>query len=417
MKLLYLLILAGIAVAMLVYIGLQIDPGFVRISVGHWIVDTNLFVLAIANILLVCSILLVLSLIKHLLFSHRYFRRWLNESSQSKATRNTNAGLLAFLEGNWGEAAKLLKRSATKSATPIVNYLAAAHAENEQGNNREAERLLQKAYENTDDSDFAVGIAKAQMELDQNQLESCLATLVRLKQQKPHHPFVLKLLRSVYIKLEDWQQLIQLVPELKRLPNADKAKLTELEEQAWRALFTNKADELQRSQQYQRAAEDLADLWKQLPESIRFDASVILNYAEQLIRLKNENEAEALIRTVLNKHWNDALVEKYGRIKGVDPAEQLISAETWLKSRPNNPGLLLTLGRLSLQNELWGKALEYFEASNALQSNRECLGELCRLEQHLGRGKGEAGPSTNLTRLIQTLALPDLPLPKINSRP
>lgn len=416
MKRIYQLIIAGIFIAILLYIALQIDPGFVRISVGHWVIDTNLFVLAIANIAVVCVVLLGMSLLKHILLSHHYLRSWLSHAKQNRATRKTNDGLLAFLEGNWSDAAKMLKRSAKQSATPIVNYLAAAHAENEQGNNREAERLLQKAYEKTDDSDFAVGIAKAQMELDQNQLESCLATLVRLKQQKPHHPFVLKLLRSVYIKLEDWRQLIQLLPELKKLPNADKAKLTELEEQAWRALFTHKADELQRNQQYQRAAEELADLWKQLPENIRFDASVILNYAEQLKRLKNENEAEALLRTVLNKNWHDALIEKYGEIKGSDPAEQLLCAEAWLKSRPNNPSLLLTLGRLSLQNELWGKALEYFEACNALQSSRECLGELCRLEQQLGRNQ-DAAPSPNLDRLLQTLALPDLPLPKNNTRP
>ena len=408
MKRLFELFILGLLISVALYLALQHDPGYVRISFGNWIVESNLYVFATVNVLLVVVTYWLLTGFARAKHVPRNIARWMGASKGNKAIQKTNQGLLAFLEGNWGDAAKLLKRSADQSATPIVNYLAAAHAENEQGNTREADLLLQKAYSKTNDSDFAVGIAKAQMELEQNQLESCLATLIRLKQKKPGHPFVLKLLRNVYIKLEDWQQLIHLIPELKKQPNSDKQKLKELEEQAWRSLFTKKADELKKSQKIELAGEELSALWRQLPDSIRFEEGVILNYAEQLLKLNNETEAEALVRTVLNKNWNDRLIEKYGTIRGKDPAEQLIYAESWLKSRPNNPQLLMTLGRLSLQNELWGKALEYFEASNTLQANRECLAELCRLRHYLSNQDKD----DNFENLIATLSLPSLPMPK-----
>jgi HemY protein len=45
---------------------------------------------------------------------------------------------------------------------------------------------------------------------------------------------------------------------------------------------------------------------------------------------------------------------------------------------------LLTLGRLSLQNRLWGKARDYLESSLRMQRNPEACAELARLLASLG---------------------------------
>jgi HemY protein len=100
-------------------------------------------------------------------------------------------------------------------------------------------------------------------------------------------------------------------------------------------------------------------------------------------------------------------VTHYGLVQGQKPSEQLINAENWLKQKPNNPILLLALGRLSLRNELWGKALEYFEDSHRLLPRSESYAELSRLSLKLNKNN-----QTLITGLIESLALPDLPLPK-----
>ena len=63
------------------------------------------------------------------------------------------------------------------------------------------------------------------------------------------------------------------------------------------------------------------------------------------------------------------------------------TAEGWLKTHPEDPSLLLTLGRLSLQNRLWGKARDYLEASLRLQRNPEACAELARLLAGLGENE------------------------------
>jgi hypothetical protein len=58
-------------------------------------------------------------------------------------------------------------------------------------------------------------------------------------------------------------------------------------------------------------------------------------------------------------------------VRGDDPARQLQTAEGWLKDHPQDASLLLTLGRLSLQNRLWGKARDYLESSLRMERNPE----------------------------------------------
>jgi len=62
----------------------------------------------------------------------------------------------------------------------------------------------------------------------------------------------------------------------------------------------------------------------------------------------------------------------------------------WLRERPGEAELLLTLGRLCVQRELWGKAQSYLEASLATRPTQATHIELARLHERLGR-PAEAG--------------------------
>jgi len=407
MKRILSLIVFGLLIAIALSFAVSQDPGYVRITVGHWLIESNLWVMLGLNIVVLCSVNIAFRLFRGLRHSKGLLRRVLGPSGATRAQQNTEKGLIALLEGNWRHANRLLSRSANKSETPLINYLAAAHAAHELGDIKEAEQHLKKAYENTSGSEFAVGIAQAQIQLQQNQLEQCLATLLRLKKQQVNHPFVLKLLKTVYLRLEDWQQLLNLIPSLHKSMQANDVELLALEKLAWEKLFVQQTDELMQQQNLNSSAEILAAMWKKIPDKLRFDSLLIEIYAKQLIRLNSDHECEVLLRKVLSKQWDDKLVALYGVVQGKKLSEQLINAENWLKQKPNNPVLLLALGRLSLRNELWGKALEYFEVSNRLLPCSASYAELSRLSLKLNKND-----QTLQTGLIESLALPDLPLPK-----
>ncbi|MEB3734659.1 hypothetical protein ULF88_12275 [Halopseudomonas pachastrellae] len=112
--------------------------------------------------------------------------------------------------------APLLKRSAPHAELPLINYLAAARAANELEDYPECDALLREAYETTPKADVAIAVTQAQLQIARGQLEQALATLTRLRKEHPKHLYALKLLSQVYVRLEDWHSLLDLLPELRR---------------------------------------------------------------------------------------------------------------------------------------------------------------------------------------------------------
>ncbi|SFR82442.1 HemY protein [Marinobacter daqiaonensis] len=397
-------LLLGLGLSM----GLQYDLGYIRISLGHYLVETNFWVGLVLIVGLVLLLLALAAVLRRLFHGTGVVTHWLAKSQKRKARRRTTEGLLALAEGNWPHARRKLEASAEQADTPLINYLAAAQAASEAGDHDDVDELLRKAFESTPGSDLAVGITQAQLQLNANRLEQALATLVRLRKQAPHHPFVLKLLKTVYLRLEDWRELARLLPELRKRQLGDPEELDRIERTAWHKLLQRAADECQR-----RDSQDLAPLtglWDELPGSMRRDSHTISVYADMLARSGDEAQAETLLRKVLRNHWSDELIRLYGRIKGDKPDEQLLAAERWLQDRPNNPELLLALGRLSLRNQLWGKAREYFETSLHLRRSQETIAELSRLNAHMG--DEEASRTLLMQGLVKETGLPDLPMPR-----
>ena len=64
---------------------------------------------------------------------------------------------------------------------------------------------------------------------------------------------------------------------------------------------------------------------------------------------------------------------------------RLAKAEDWLTRNPRDPQLLLTLGRLCVQSQLWGKAESYLEASLAIEPGWEAHVELAHLAERINR--------------------------------
>ena len=105
---------------------------------------------------------------------------------------------------------------------------------------------------------------------------------------------------------------------------------------------------------------------------------VVHSYAEAVIVIGFEEEAEELVRVSISQQWHNGLVELYGRIRHSQPERSLQYALEWLKKHPQSPILLLTLGRLSMQNRQWQEAKAYFEQSLSLHKNTETYAEFVR---------------------------------------
>jgi HemY protein len=135
--------------------------------------------------------------------------------------------------------------------------------------------------------------------------------------------------------------------------------------------------------QQARDAAGLAQCWQRTED--QFDARVARTAAQLFIALGDCRRAHEIVAAALEAEWGEQLILLYGECLGGDVLAQIERAENWLKSRPRDRALLLTLGRLCLQQELWGKAQSYLEASLSEEPSRGAHVALAQLLDRIGK--------------------------------
>ncbi|GAA0699596.1 heme biosynthesis protein HemY [Marinobacterium maritimum] len=387
------------------------DPGYVLLAYKQTTVETSLWVLLLLLIVAFALGHWLLNLASGLRLPSNKVRSWQSRRNQRLSQRKSLKGMVALSEGNWWKAQRYLSQAAERSELPAINYMAAARAAHEQGDNSGTDALLNKARAATPQAEVAIGLTQAQFQLERGQLEPCLANLLNLRRQAPKNTQVLRLLQQVYLRLEDWLSLIQLLPELKRQGVLNEGQLAELEQQCHLQRLQQSLATLPAEADEQEQLRVLSRSWQAVPQHLLRDPALVRRYSELMRQIGAEAEAEQVLQDLIKRKWDLTLVEVYGTLAGKDPQKQLDTAKGWLKKHPDCAELELTLGRLSMRNELWGQAISHFERSFELDPRVETFGELQRLLQHLGETERASQlMQANFNRVAPQL--PALPLPE-----
>ncbi|MCB1615973.1 MAG: tetratricopeptide repeat protein [Pseudomonadales bacterium] len=390
----------------LVFRKLEEDSGYVLVAFGNTSIEMTLW----GSVLLLLSLFVILYLLLRLgatLFArNNIFSRWFSQQRSGRARDLTVRGVIDFTEGHWARAQKSLLRAAAKSDTAFVNYLMAAQAAHAMGDEEACNRLLGEADKSAFGATVAVNITKARLQVQNGQWEQALATINRVRRSAPQHPAVMSLLIDIHRQLGDWDGLHDLIPDIKRSRIMNREKLELFREEVD---FNMLKSGVERVEKTGKPYDFLTTLWSRLPAMSQKDVRYVAQYANGLVRIGEQQKAETLLRTSLNREWSDELVALYGIVKGDEPGKQLIVAEGWLKERPNNSSLLLALARICLRNELWGKAREYYRLSLDLMPDAAGFAEYGQLVIHLG--ERDAGLEV-MRKGLQTTAHPaELPMP------
>jgi HemY protein len=382
MKLLFVGLLVLLATVAAVLFAQQ-DSGQVMIAYRDWSVESSLVLFVAALLILFAILYLLLRFTGGILSLPRRLARWRRRRREARVRHSYLRGMTALAEGRWIEAEKWLLKEVAHSDKPALHYLAAAQAAEAQGSLVRRDSYLRAATQHDPDAEVAAGLAQAGYYLQHHQAGDARTVLGRLHVAQPKHPVVLKRLMQAYLDLKEWQSLLDILPDLEKRGAVTAVHAEELQCMAYHGLIR----EAGRGKDKER----LHQLWQQAPRAVRRNEDVLFDYARLLIAADPESGAEldALITDAIQRRWSDALVYAYGLIASPNPGGQLSQAERWLKHHSTNAVLLLTLGRLSVRNQLWGKARSYLEASLGVDPQAETYRELGALLERLNN-KGAA---------------------------
>lgn len=374
------LIALFVLLLLFVWLGLEVtqDIGYVLIVYRHWSIETTLWVAAISFMILFILLYIIFRLLGRTIQILKNLKRWRKMRQYRQGRRLTTQGLCELAEGRWQRAEQTLMKASKITKSPLVNYLGAAEAANAQQAYERRDNYLRTARATTRGSGIAVavGLTQAQLQINSNQLAQALATLQHLNRVHAHHPYTLELLKRVYLKLQDWQNLRGLLPSLRKYKRESLETLDTLEKNIYVNLLV---------EAHRKGKQSLLETWGSFSRRFHQDPELINVYTHSLVKYDEADKATPLIESVLKKQWNAALVTTYGLIHGEKESKQLVIAEGWLKKYPEEPELFLCLGRLSLKEKFLGKARDYLQSSIKLAPSAVAYRELGRVYEAQGQ--------------------------------
>lgn len=378
---LFFFLLIAIGLVFLLWSG----DGYVLIAYGTKTIEMTLWVAA----LVVVAIYLCLWFVRKLLLGGaemaRRFRELFLFGSVERAQKRAATGMVDYLTGDWLEARKKLLRTLDKVEYPLANYIAAARSSFEMGDEADAANILDKAL-TIANSELPVALTRARLHVQSGRYEEAINILKPIDIKMPRQAAVLDLMHHIYIAQKNWRALEDMFPVMRKAKVLSNVEFEALEQMLACEKMKAQSDQTKALLVAERLPA-LQSVWKSFARSVQKKPEVIVAYAQALAEHYQDQEAEVIVRKALNNQWFDPLVNLYGRLQVKEIHSQLRTVESWLKDKPQDATLLLTMGRVMLRNQQWELARDYFQRSLNQQSSVETTMEMARLMEKLGDHK------------------------------
>ncbi len=350
---LFILLIAGIVVGPMIA-GHQ---GYVLIQTDNWNVETSVTGLAI---ILIVSLLIILGiewLLRRLFRTGARTRGWFTGRKRRRAQRHTQTALMKLAEGDHRQVEKLLSKDADHAEVPVANYLLAAEAAQQRGDEIRANQHLERAAELSDNDVIPVEITRTRILLARNEDHAARHGIDRLLEVAPRHPEVLRLAEQAYVRTGAWSSLIDILPAMEKSQVGDEEHRAHLQQQAWLGLMNQAMAD--------QGSEGLKRWWSNLSRKTRQQTALQVAMADHLIECDDHQTAQDIVLDGLKRHYDDRLVLLMPRIKSSNPEALEKALRQQIKQHGATPLLHSTLGQLLMRHGEWQQAVEAFQQALA----------------------------------------------------
>jgi HemY protein len=359
------------AVAVGVTLFARYNTGYVLLVIPPWRIEFSLNVLLLALAVAFAAAYAVVRATSATMRLPRQVREYRLARRREQARTSLIEALREYFAGRFGRAEKAAAAAIESGEQPQLAAVLAARAAHELRAWDRRDRYLERAGGTDPDTDVIRVVTEAELLLEQRRHQEALE---RLKALPRKHTAALRLELKAQQQAHHWERVIALAGELEKRGVFDAT-------QAGQIRHYSLAEDLKRKALDTRALEEA---WRKIPQEERTNRRVAVAAAQCFIALGGCTRAHGIIEAALAAEWDTELVGLYAECDGGDTVARIERAEGWLKQHAEDAALLLTLGRLCAQLELWGKAQSYLDASVAVEPTWSAHLALARLHERLG---------------------------------
>ncbi len=279
------------------------------------------------------------------------YRQKRREREANKALREA---LKCLLEGRFGHAEKAALRASdlpeNASLAALIGARAAHHMQ-------QTERRDSWFASMQGDSAYKTArlVVMAELLVDDRKPTQALDVVNELNASGMRHIHAQQLALKACQQAKMWPEVLRLVKILDKRHAVHPALSKRLRELAYEDLLADRAHD----------AESLRRVWASIGSDDKKKAFVAARAAQAFNARGLHEEAANIVEAALHLEWDDRLVRAYRDSAASEGSSALIAqienCEAWLKKRPTDAELALTLGTLCLKQKLWGKAQRFLE--------------------------------------------------------
>jgi len=216
-------------------------------------------------------------------------------------------------------------------------------------------------------------MTEAELAVDSRDFEAALAALDRLAAAGGRHIGAQRLALRAHQGRGNWREVARLARQLEKHRALSPEQAAPLRRRAHAEVLKSMGDD----------AKAIHSYWREISGDDRLEPRLVQEAARGLVAAGDCAGAAHLVEEVLDERWDSSLIATYAQCPGGDVLGRIAHCEKWLHEHPSDAQLLLALGRLCRERQLWGKAQSYFEASLAVEKTRAAHVELAQLLDQL----------------------------------
>lgn len=375
--LLWLLTLATLAVGLA--LAARYNNGYVLLVLPPWRMELSLNLLILLQLGGFALLYVLVRLFSHAWRLPNRVREYRARRRREQAERALGEALRYSFEGRYSHALKRAASAHRAGQVPGISALIAARAAHAMRDDDREKDWLQRAGDFDHETRNARLMTEAELYLNSHRFADAQGVLDVLEASGQRHIAALRLSLRAQQGLGNWRDVVRLVRQLERHRALSSEQAAPIRLRANLEVLRNSTQD----------ANALLKFWRELPAADRRLSRLAGETARLLSAAGDCIHAQRIIEDTLDEEWDSDLLEIYGECKGGDVLGRIAQGEEWLKLHPRDGQLLLMLGRLCRQQQLWGKAQSYLEASLSQQPCRATHVELAQLFDALER-KAEA---------------------------